>query len=108
MSCGLRFLSRSELAAVLLLDSEDEVVDAGTVGAIDPLAIITDAVDFVVEADGAADVDAGLKRISWKILHVQNIPYQILNSHLPSSVHCPSAISCHVPRHPWWHSRSAL
>lgn len=45
---------------VQLLNSEDEIVDAGAVGAVLPLVIIADAVDFVVEADGAADGYVGL------------------------------------------------
>jgi hypothetical protein len=45
---------------VQLLDGENEVVDAGTVGAVLPLVVVTDAVDFVVEADGTADRHVGL------------------------------------------------
>lgn len=45
---------------VQLLNSEDEVVDAGAVGAVLPLVIIADAVDFIVKTDGAADGYVGL------------------------------------------------
>ena len=53
-------LSRSR-RAVKLLNSDDEIVDAGAVGAIDPLSPITDAIVFVVESDGAAYGDVGLR-----------------------------------------------
>lgn len=48
---------------VQLLDSEDEVVDAGAVRAVLPLVVVADAVDFVVEADGAADCHVGLEQV---------------------------------------------
>ncbi len=48
-------------AAVELLNSNDEVVDAGAVGAVGPLASITDAVDFIIQADGAALGDTQLE-----------------------------------------------
>lgn len=49
-------------AARQLLDCNDEVVDAGAVRAVGPFAAVADAVDFVVEADGAASRDVGLNR----------------------------------------------
>lgn len=44
---------------VKLLNRNDEVIDAGAVGAFLPLAVIADAVDLLVEADGAALRHAG-------------------------------------------------
>jgi hypothetical protein len=46
---------------VQLLDSEDEVVDAGPVGAVGPFAAVADAVCFAVETDGTADRYVGLE-----------------------------------------------
>lgn len=43
-----------------LLNREDEVVDPGALGAVFPFAVVADAVDFVVEADGAAHAYVGL------------------------------------------------
>lgn len=54
-------MSRSSVTPPQLLDSDDEVVDAGAMGAVPPLAVVADAVDFVVEADGAACCYAGLQ-----------------------------------------------
>jgi hypothetical protein len=45
---------------VQLLNSEDKVVDAGAVGAVLPLVVVANAVDFVVETDSAADGYVGL------------------------------------------------
>lgn len=59
MSYGPTSLDRSRLATELL-DRKDEVVDAGTGGAVAPLAAVSDAVDLAVEADRAALGDAGL------------------------------------------------
>lgn len=47
--------------AVQLLDSENEVVDARAVRAVLPLIVVADAVDFVVESDGAANRHVGLE-----------------------------------------------
>lgn len=46
--------------AVKLLNSNHEVVDAGAVRAVDPFTAITDAVYFLVEADGTAKRDVCL------------------------------------------------
>lgn len=54
-------MSRSRRAGQLL-NSYDEIVDAGPVGTLLPLAVVADAVDLVVEADGAADSYIGLRR----------------------------------------------
>lgn len=59
--------------AVQLLDSENEVVDARAVRAVLPLIVVADAVDFVVESDGAANRHVGLKKknsldsLSWHL-----------------------------------------
>lgn len=45
--------SRRVLLTVQLLNSNDEVVNAGTVWAVFPFAAVADAVDFLVEAEGA-------------------------------------------------------
>lgn len=44
-----------------LLDSENQVVDARAVRAVLPLVVVADAVDFVVESDGAANRHVGLE-----------------------------------------------
>lgn len=54
-------MSRSRAVVGQLLDGNDEVVDAGAVRAVGPFAAVADAVDFVVEADGAARGDVGLE-----------------------------------------------
>ena len=49
--------------AVELFDLDDKIVDARSVGTVGPLAVVTDAIDFVVEADGAALRYVGLSNI---------------------------------------------
>ena len=43
-----------------LVDGDDEVVDAGAMGAVRPLAVVPDAVDLIVETHGAAFCNASL------------------------------------------------
>ena len=55
-------MSRSRRVRVRkLLNSQDEVVDPRAVGAVLPLAVVADAVDFVVEADSTAHSYVGLQ-----------------------------------------------
>lgn len=43
-----------------LLNSHDEIVNPGAMRTVLPLAVVADAVDFVVEADSAAHGNIGL------------------------------------------------
>lgn len=58
-------MRRLRVAVVKLLNSNDEIVDASTVGAVNPLATVADAVYFVVESDCAAKSDICLLEISF-------------------------------------------
>ena len=58
--------SRRVLSTVQLLNSDDEVVDAGAVGTVFPFAAVTDAVDFFVEANGATRRNISLGELAFR------------------------------------------
>jgi hypothetical protein len=51
-----------------LLNSNDEVIDTGAVGAVDPFTAVHDAVNFSVEADGTALGDVSLYRVKQRVV----------------------------------------
>lgn len=58
--------SKRVLSTVQLLNSNDEVVDAGAVGAVFPFAAVADAVDFLVEAKGATRRNISLGELAFR------------------------------------------